>query len=144
MKTLVLNAGSSTVKYQVIDTDNEKVLCKGLCERIGIDGRHTHKVNGESLKTEKTMKNQIHIVFGFAINNGRGAKAKSNAKHFKERLPVLRERNFRRSFRKKALVSVCWGRGKYPLDCHFGGELSLVSGLLIKNLPQSILCKNVP
>ena len=62
MKTLVLNAGSSTVKYQVIDTDNEKVLCKGLCERIGIDGRHTHKVNGESLKTEKTMKNHQEAI----------------------------------------------------------------------------------
>ena len=38
---------------------------------------------------EKTMKNQIHIVFGFAINNGRGAKAISNAKQIKGRLPVL-------------------------------------------------------
>jgi len=62
MKTLVLNAGSSTVKYQVIDTDNEKVLCKGLCERIGIDGRHTHKVNGESLKMEKKMNNHQEAI----------------------------------------------------------------------------------
>ena len=42
------------------------------------------------------IKNRIHIVSGFAINNGRGAKAMSNAKHSKGRLPVLQERNFRR------------------------------------------------
>ena len=62
MKTLVLNAGSSTVKYQIIDMDNEKVLAKGLCERIGIDGRHTHKVNGESIKTEKKMDNHLEAI----------------------------------------------------------------------------------
>ena len=62
MKTLVLNAGSSTVKYQVIDTATEKVLCKGLCERIGIDGRHTHKVNGESIKQEKKMNNHQEAI----------------------------------------------------------------------------------
>lgn len=62
MKTLVLNAGSSTVKYQIIDMDNEKVLAKGLCERIGIDGRHTHKVNGESIKTEKKMNNHLEAI----------------------------------------------------------------------------------
>ncbi|MBR2909668.1 MAG: acetate kinase [Clostridia bacterium] len=62
MKTLVLNAGSSTVKYQIIDMDNEKILAKGLCERIGIDGRHTHKVNGESIKTEKKMDNHLEAI----------------------------------------------------------------------------------
>ncbi|MBQ3501358.1 MAG: hypothetical protein IJA70_08035, partial [Oscillospiraceae bacterium] len=74
----------------------------------------------------KNYENRIHIVSGFAKNNGRGAEVKSIAKHNKGGLPVLQERNFRRSFRKKALFSVCWGRGEYPLDCHFGGELSLV------------------
>ena len=62
MKVLVLNAGSSTVKYQIIDMENEKVLAKGLCERIGIDGRHTHKVNGESIKTEKKMNNHLEAI----------------------------------------------------------------------------------
>ena len=47
MKILIINAGSSSLKYQIIDTDNESVLCKGLCERIGIDGSLiTHKVPG--------------------------------------------------------------------------------------------------
>ncbi len=43
MKVLVINAGSSSLKYQLIDMENESLLAKGLCERIGIDGRLTHK-----------------------------------------------------------------------------------------------------
>ncbi len=44
MKILVINAGSSSLKYQLIDMDTEQVMAKGLCERIGIDGhlkKHT-------------------------------------------------------------------------------------------------------
>lgn len=37
MNILVINCGSSSLKYQLIDSDSEKVLAKGLCERIGID-----------------------------------------------------------------------------------------------------------
>ena len=43
MKILVINAGSSSLKYQLIDMENESVLAKGLCERIGIGGHLTHK-----------------------------------------------------------------------------------------------------
>ena len=44
MKILVINAGSSSLKYQVFDMDDESVLCKGTCERIGIpDSFMTHK-----------------------------------------------------------------------------------------------------
>ena len=47
MKVLVINCGSSSLKYQLIDMANEEVLCKGLCERIGMDGSViTHKANG--------------------------------------------------------------------------------------------------
>ena len=47
MKILVINCGSSSLKYQLIDMTDESVLCKGLCERIGIDGsKITHKANG--------------------------------------------------------------------------------------------------
>lgn len=38
MKIFVVNAGSSSLKYQLIDMENEQVLCKGLCERIGVEG----------------------------------------------------------------------------------------------------------
>ena len=46
MKILVINCGSSSLKYQLIDSDTEKVLAKGLCERIGIDGRFTYQKAG--------------------------------------------------------------------------------------------------
>ena len=42
MKILVINAGSSSLKYQLIDMENEQLLAKGLCERIGIDGHLKH------------------------------------------------------------------------------------------------------
>ena len=49
MKILVINAGSSSLKYQLIDMETEEVLAKGLCERIGIDGhlKHTPLVGGK-------------------------------------------------------------------------------------------------
>ena len=47
MKILVVNAGSSSLKYQLFDMDKTEVLAKGLCERIGIDGAITHKCPGK-------------------------------------------------------------------------------------------------
>ena len=48
MKILVLNCGSSSLKYQIINMENKEVMCKGLCERIGIEGSQlTHKVPGK-------------------------------------------------------------------------------------------------
>lgn len=47
MKILVVNAGSSSLKYQLFDMETEAVLAKGLCERIGIDGVITHKCPGK-------------------------------------------------------------------------------------------------
>ena len=47
MKILVVNAGSSSLKYQLFDMDTNAVLAKGLCERIGIDGIVTHKRPGK-------------------------------------------------------------------------------------------------
>lgn len=48
MKILVINCGSSSLKYQLIDMDNESVLAKGLCERIGIEGsKLTHQPAGK-------------------------------------------------------------------------------------------------
>ncbi len=47
MKVLVINAGSSSLKYQLLDTNTQEVLAKGLCERIGIDGKFTYKAPGK-------------------------------------------------------------------------------------------------
>ncbi len=55
MKILVINAGSSSLKYQMIETEGEKTVAKGLCERIGLDGRFTHKVNGEVYQKDVAM-----------------------------------------------------------------------------------------
>ncbi len=46
MKVLVVNAGSSSLKYQLFDTSDNSVLAKGICERIGIGGEITHKMSG--------------------------------------------------------------------------------------------------
>ncbi len=56
MKVFVVNAGSSSLKYQLIDMDNEQVLAKGLCERIGVTGAITHKAaDGRVYKAETDM-----------------------------------------------------------------------------------------
>ncbi len=57
MKVLVVNAGSSSLKYQLFDTATEAVLAKGICERIGIDGRIEHRKgeSGEKIKAEIPM-----------------------------------------------------------------------------------------
>ncbi|MDO4292358.1 MAG: acetate kinase [Eubacteriales bacterium] len=56
MKVLVINCGSSSLKYQMIDSQSEEVLAKGLCERIGIDGSSvTHQKAGGAKKTEEVL-----------------------------------------------------------------------------------------
>ena len=56
MNVLVINCGSSSLKFQLINSDTEEVLAKGLCERIGIDGRLTYQpAGGEKEKTDLAM-----------------------------------------------------------------------------------------
>lgn len=64
MNVLVINCGSSSLKYQLIETESEKVLAKGLCERIGIDGSMiTHQPgDGEKIKQEVDMPNHTVAV----------------------------------------------------------------------------------
>ena len=58
MKVLVVNCGSSSLKYQLIDMKTEEVMAKGYLERIGIDGSFlTHRVGEEKYKIEKEIKN---------------------------------------------------------------------------------------
>jgi acetate kinase len=59
MKILVINAGSSSLKYQLIEMDGEKVMAKGLCERIGIDGRITHSA-ADGRKSEEDCSFPTH------------------------------------------------------------------------------------
>ena len=63
MKILVVNCGSSSLKYQLIDMDTESVLAKGNYEKIGIPGSFlTHKVNGEKIKIENEVKNHEEAI----------------------------------------------------------------------------------
>lgn len=56
MKVLVINCGSSSLKYQLIDSETEQALAVGLCERIGIDGRLNHTpAGGEKIVVDKDM-----------------------------------------------------------------------------------------
>ncbi|MBP5165319.1 MAG: acetate kinase [Lachnospiraceae bacterium] len=77
MNVLVINCGSSSLKYQVIDSVSEQVLAKGLCERIGIDGRLTYqKAGSEKEITDKPMpthKEAISLVLSALTNDKTGA-----------------------------------------------------------------------
>ena len=56
MKVLVVNAGSSSLKYQLLNTENGEVLAKGICERIGIDGRIEHRLGEHGEKTKREIQ----------------------------------------------------------------------------------------
>ncbi len=60
MKILVINAGSSSLKYQLMDPDSGDVFAKGLCERIGIDGRLTHKAPAKDIKVVREIPMPTH------------------------------------------------------------------------------------
>lgn len=63
MKILVINSGSSSLKFQVIDSETEQVLARGVCERIGIDGIFTYKTNtGISIRESVPMQNHTQAV----------------------------------------------------------------------------------
>ena len=77
MNVLVINCGSSSLKYQLIDSDTEAVLAKGLCERIGIDGRLVYQKTGcDKEITEAAMpthKEAIQMVLEALTNEKTGA-----------------------------------------------------------------------
>ena len=60
MNILVINYGSSSMKYQLMDPDTGVVTAKGLCERIGLDGRLNHKVIATGKKLEKDIPMPTH------------------------------------------------------------------------------------
>ncbi len=64
MKILVINAGSSSLKYQLMDPDTGEIAAKGLCERIYIDGRLTHKnlIKGTKVEREIPMPSHAEAI----------------------------------------------------------------------------------
>ena len=77
MNVLVINCGSSSLKYQLIDSDSESVLAKGICERIGIDGRLVYQKAGLDKETTQadmpTHKQAIQMVLDAIVNEKTGA-----------------------------------------------------------------------
>ena len=76
MNVLVVNCGSSSLKFQLINYDNREVMAKGLCERIGIDGRLVYEPeNGEKEVTEAAMPSHteaIQMVLDALVNEKTG------------------------------------------------------------------------
>ena len=76
MNVLVINCGSSSLKFQLINAETENVLAKGLCERIGIDGRLTYQpAGGEKEKSDLAMPTHteaIQFVIGALTNEKTG------------------------------------------------------------------------
>ncbi len=75
MKILVINAGSSSLKYQLIETDTEEVLSKGVCERIGTDGstlKHSGKKSVTVNSPMPTHKEAIKLVLDALVNKEYG------------------------------------------------------------------------
>ena len=63
MNVLVINCGSSSLKFQLINSESEKVLAKGLCERIGIDGRLTYQPEGgDKAVSDKAMPTHTEAI----------------------------------------------------------------------------------
>ena len=77
MNVLVINCGSSSLKYQLINSDTEDVLAKGLCERIGIDGRLVYQKAGLDKEITDapmpTHKEAIQMVLDALVNPKTGA-----------------------------------------------------------------------
>ncbi len=76
MKILVINSGSSSIKYQLVDMDGEKVMAKGLAERIGITGsRLKHKRNSEEFVIETaipTHKEGLKLIMDTLVSEDKG------------------------------------------------------------------------
>lgn len=62
MNVLVINAGSSSLKYQLFDMKTNEVRAKGLCERIGIDGKYKHEANGKKVTGDTPMATHADAI----------------------------------------------------------------------------------
>ncbi len=76
MKILVINAGSSSLKYQLIDMNSDRTLAKGICERIGIDGLVSHRTYDDQLFESnikiKSHKDAFHIIADLLVDKKYG------------------------------------------------------------------------
>ena len=75
MNVFVVNCGSSSLKYQLINSDTEEVIAKGLCERIGIDGRLTHKPTGKEEVVKEVAMPDHKSAVSYVLEELTDAKA---------------------------------------------------------------------
>lgn len=75
MNVFVVNCGSSSLKYQLINSDTEEVIAKGLCERIGIDGRLTHKPTGKEPVVKEVVMPDHKSAVSYVLEELTDAKA---------------------------------------------------------------------
>lgn len=75
MNVFVVNCGSSSLKYQLINSDTEEVIAKGLCERIGIDGRLTHKPTGKEPVVKEVAMPDHKSAVSYVLEELTDAKA---------------------------------------------------------------------
>ena len=75
MNILVVNCGSSSLKFQLIDSETEQVSASGNCERIGLDGKITYKAHGDKFVTETDLPEHgiaIKKVLELLVDKERG------------------------------------------------------------------------
>ena len=120
MKVLVINAGSSSCKYQLLEMDDRRVLCSGLAERIGQGGgRLTHKIAPDTDKEEKLIReaefkthvDAMKLVIALLTDAQKGVIQERNLRH---RAPRAARRRSREPAR---------ARGR-PHQGHYTGVLS--------------------
>ena len=71
MKILVINCGSSSLKYQLIDMENESVMAKGLCERIGIEGSFYRQWQRKRKQLRKLFQQQLFLICSSSFTEDR-------------------------------------------------------------------------
>ena len=79
MNILVINCGSSSLKFQLIDSASEEVLAKGLCERIGIDGRLVYQSDGNE---KEDYKRAYANTYRSCQTGARGTGKSKDRRHF--------------------------------------------------------------
>ena len=91
MKILIVNAGSSSLKYQVVDMDNEQVLAKGVVERINIEGsKLKHSKGGEKYVIEQPIKDHVEatqLVLETLLSEDKGVLCQVSLRALMMRLP---------------------------------------------------------
>ena len=127
MKVLVINAGSSSLKYQLLDPETGHLLAKGLCERIGIDGKFTYKpqVEGKAAVSaadvpRPTHSEAIQAVLSALVDPDNGCYEPFQIVRTLDDQTIKTDRVLETAFRNyfpisPTVMGTCGGDGRYCL-----------------------------